>query len=192
MSRFVALVVGLLMVSGLSAQNQPRPTQPPKGKQKVSEAQKPTGSVTVKAYKTSGKPTKTVNWAPPKAGPGGAAPVISITLDYAIGVWGYDSGTGFVILGMRPVTDTNSGQTISPANDVLVDPNGTGNFVRGSLDAGDRIVAIDGYAVSSPDQVITAIQGAADKQAIEMDVADYRTGRVMKIKISAAKVSPNI
>lgn len=116
-----------------------------------------------------------------------AFPVLTVTQEYAIGVLGYESDNGFMVAGLMKVRDYSVNKTRSPGAEIKADVNGNGNYVNASLDPGDTIVTIDGIWTTTVEEVVSAIQYAANKSDIEIEILT-RSGKTVMAKINAAKI----
>ena len=196
MRQTFSLAALLALAVGAEAQQKFRapPTQPPPGKVKVGDDATPQGEVRLLPAPGSNRAERKLTFAPPPVVPGWPPlfnrPVAPVYRAYSLGIYGYDSGEGFVLLNAGPVKDYAVGRLRSPVSECLVDVTGAGNFIPGHLDRGDRIVSIDGYLVSSPGQVVAAVQGAANDPVLDLVVVDFRTQRPYRAKVRPALVVP--
>jgi hypothetical protein len=206
-NRVVVALSAAVLAGGLAAQqptpNAPkaRPTAPPAGKQQAGEPQKLTGTVQLRPKPGSNKRAVTYG-AAPQAGttratptqPGGtyATPEATVTplppVNYVLGIYGYEAGDGIALLGAATVRDFDAGgQMRRPALEVFLDFHGTGQYVPGRLDAGDKIMSVDGYLVRTLPELAAAVQQAPNKAAIDLDVIDYFTKAVVRARVRAAR-----
>lgn len=148
-----------------------RPAAAPKGKTTVAE------------------PTKTPQTQlAPKAGGKPKVVAALVSADYAIGVQGYPTDAGVVVMSTVKLADKNQrGKRRSAAEEIDVDLKGNGRTVKLKLEAGDTITSVDGSVTNTLDELVAAINSASDPHALEISFIDWRTGNECTGTINAVK-----
>jgi len=150
-----------------------RPTEAPSGKRVQVEPDKAKANLTPKAG--SGRTAK-------------AGVVIGQT-NYMIGVRGYASDDGLVVLSTLQRRDLDRGNRMRcPVKEIQVDFRGNGRLINMYLEPGDVITSIDGFDVKNLDQLIVAVNSASNPHDMQISFIDWRTGNEYTGTIDAMRI----
>lgn len=149
-----------------------RPTAPPTGQ---SEAAEPS--------KTPEMTLKRLHGGDPKSC------AVIVDIKYMVGVRGYAGTDGFVVLSTVKLRDLNQrGKVRCAAEEIEADFQGSGRTVKLKLEGGDKITAIDGYGVKTPEELSVALNTASDPHAVDITFVDWRLGNEYMERLNAMKV----
>lgn len=153
-----------------------RPTSPPAGKVEAAEPGK-TPETKLKRVQESGDQPKTKECA------------AIADINYMVGVRGYARADGFVVLSTARLRDLNQRSKVRcAAEEIEVDFQGNGRTVKLKLEGGDKITAIDGYEVKTPEELSVALNTASDPHAVDITFIDWRSGNEYTGRLNAMKV----
>ena len=148
-----------------------RPTAAPPGKKVTAEPTKATATMTKKQGNTE------------------TAAVMALTsVDYMIGITGYPSADGVVVMSTVRRHDLDANKIRCAAAEIPLDLQGNGKLITVTLEPGDKITHLGVYGVTTVEQIAIAINTATDPHSLDIRFIDWRTGNEYAAKIDAMRV----